>query len=65
MIIKSSKQVSRNHLFKRFPIPTNFGVTKESRVDRGKAWPVPAEATRTKSFEIYRYDPEFGTRPPR
>jgi succinate dehydrogenase / fumarate reductase iron-sulfur subunit len=63
MIIESSKQVSRNHLFKRFPIPTNFGVTKESRVDRGKAWPVPAEATRTKSFEIYRYDPDSGRGP--
>ena len=63
MIIESSKQVSRNHLFKRFPIPTNFGVTKESRVDRGKAWPVPAGATRTKSFEIYRYDPDSGRGP--
>jgi len=63
MIIESSKQVSRNHLFKRFPIPTNFGVTKESRVDRGKAWPVQAGVTRTKSFEIYRYDPDSGRGP--
>ena len=63
MIIESSKQVSRNQLFKRFPIPTNFGVAKESRIHRGKSWPAPTGATRTKSFEIYRYDPDSGRGP--
>ena len=63
MIIKSSSQVSRNHLFKRFPIPANFGVTKESKIGRGKSWPAPAGATRTKTFEIYRYDPDSGRGP--
>lgn len=59
MIIKSSSQVSRNHLFKRFPIPANFGVTAESKIERGKSWPAPTGAKHTKTFEIYRYDPDF------
>jgi succinate dehydrogenase / fumarate reductase iron-sulfur subunit len=58
MIIKSSNQVSRSHLFKRFPIPASFGVTKESKIGLGKSWPAPAGAKRTKTFEIYRYDPD-------
>ena len=29
MIIRSSDQVPRNTLLKRFPIPRNFGVTRE------------------------------------
>jgi succinate dehydrogenase / fumarate reductase iron-sulfur subunit len=57
MIIQSSNQVSRNRLFKRFPIPANFGVTEESKIGRGKAWPAPTGVTRTKTFEIYRYNP--------
>ena len=43
---------------KRFPVPRNFGVTPESRIGRGRAWPAPAGATRVKALEIYRYDPE-------
>ena len=32
MIIKSSDQVPRTTLLKRFPIPRNFGVTRNSRI---------------------------------
>ena len=63
MIIKSSSQVSRNHLFKRFPIPANFGVTAGSKIERGKRWPAPTGAKRTKTFEVYRYDPDSGRGP--
>jgi succinate dehydrogenase / fumarate reductase, iron-sulfur subunit len=63
MIIKSSDQVSRTTLLKRFPIPRNFGVTPESRIGRGKTWPTPAGATRVKTFEIYRYDPDSSKSP--
>ena len=63
MIIKSSSQASRNHLFKRFPIPENFSVTKDSKIGIGKRWPAPAGAKRTKAFEIYRYDPDSGCGP--
>jgi succinate dehydrogenase / fumarate reductase iron-sulfur subunit len=29
----------------------------------GQAWPVPAGATRVKTFEIYRHDPDSGKNP--
>ena len=60
---KSSDQVPRATLLKRFPVPRNFGVTPESRIGRGKMWPAPAGAVRVKSFEIYRYDPDSGETP--
>ena len=63
MIIKSSNQVPRATLLKRFPIPRNFRVTPESRIRRGKIWRAPADATRTKTFEVYRYDPDSGENP--
>ena len=63
MIIKSSDQVPRATLLKRFPMPRNFGVAPESRIGRGKTWPAPAGATRVKTFEIYRYDPDSGENP--
>ena len=63
MIIKSSDQVPRTTLLKRFPIPRNFGVAPESRIGRGKNWSTPAGATRVKMFEIYRYDPDSGENP--
>jgi succinate dehydrogenase / fumarate reductase iron-sulfur subunit len=63
MIIDSSSQVSHNHLFKRFPIPANFGVTKGSRIEPGRSWPAPAGAKRTKTFQIYRYDPDSARGP--
>ncbi len=63
MIIKSSDQVPRATLLKRFPIPRNFGVAQESRIERGRAWPAPDGATRVKTFVIYRYDPDSGENP--
>jgi succinate dehydrogenase / fumarate reductase iron-sulfur subunit len=63
MIITSSDQVPRSTLFKRFPVPRNFGVASESRIGRGKMWAAPAAAARVKTFEIYRYDPEAGGNP--
>jgi succinate dehydrogenase / fumarate reductase iron-sulfur subunit len=63
MIIESADQVPRATLMKRFPVPRNFGVTPESRIGRGKTWPAPAGATRVKTFEIYRYDPDSGDNP--
>jgi len=63
VIIRSSDQVPRTTLLKRFPLPRNFGVSKQSRVERGRRWPAPAGATRVKTFEIYRYDPDSGNNP--
>ena len=63
MLIKSSDQLPRVTLLKRFPVPRNFGVAPSSRIGRGKTWPAPAGATRVKEFEIYRYDPELGKNP--
>ena len=63
MIIKSSDQVPRVTLFKRFPVPRNFKVTPESRIETGRTWPVPSGATRVKSFEVYRYNPDSGANP--
>ena len=63
MIIESSDQVPRATLLKRFPVPRNFGVAPESRINRGKTWPAPAGAVRVKSFEIYRYEPDSGENP--
>jgi 2Fe-2S iron-sulfur cluster binding domain len=63
MIIESSDQVPRATLLKRFPVPRNFGVAPESRINRGKTWPAPAGAARVKSFEIYRYEPDSGDNP--
>jgi succinate dehydrogenase / fumarate reductase, iron-sulfur subunit len=63
MIIESSDQVPRFTLLKRFPLPRNFKVTPESRIEIGRTWPAPAGATRLKAFEIYRYDPDSGANP--
>ncbi len=63
MIIDSSDRVSRFNWLKRFPIPRNFNVTPESRIEPGRTWPAPSSATRTKAFDIYRYDPESGDNP--
>ena len=63
MIIRSSDQVPHTTLLKRFPIPRNFGVTRESRIGRGKIWPAPKAATRIRALEIYRYDPDSGENP--
>ena len=53
MIIRSSNQLSRFALIKRFPLPRNFGVSSESRIEKGRTWRAPAGATRSKRFEIY------------
>jgi succinate dehydrogenase / fumarate reductase iron-sulfur subunit len=63
MIIRSSDQVPRITLLKRFPVPRNLGVSAQSRIERGRTWPAPAGATRVKTFEIYRYDPDSGNNP--
>ena len=63
MIIRSSDQQPRVTLLRRFPVPRNFGVSPQSRMERGKAWPAPMGATRVKKFEIYRFDPDSGQNP--
>src|SRR5581483_2900638 len=63
MIIRSSNQVPRATLLKRFPLPRGFGVGAESRIERGRNWPAPYGAKRIKTFEIYRYDPDTRRNP--
>ncbi len=63
MIVGSSDEVPRATLLKRFPIPRNFGVEPKSQIKRGKTWQAPAGATRVKTFQIYRYDPDSGENP--
>ena len=63
MIIRSSNQLSRFALMKRFPVPKNFGVTSESRIEQGRTWPAPAGVTHSKRLRIYRYDPDSGRNP--
>lgn len=63
MIVEKSDQVPRFTLLKGFPVPRNFKVTPESRIERGRSWPAPQGATRVKPFEVYRYDPESGSNP--
>jgi succinate dehydrogenase / fumarate reductase iron-sulfur subunit len=62
-MIKSSSQVPRTTVLARFPVPRNLGVSAESRIERGRTWPAPAGATRVKTFDIYRYDPDSGCNP--
>ena len=40
-----------------------FTLPKNSKIRKGKAHPAPAGAKRTRSFKIYRYDPEAGQNP--
>ena len=63
MIIRSSDEMPRVTLLKRFPVPKNFGVRAESRINRGRAWPAPKGSVRTKRLEVYRYDPDTGENP--
>ena len=53
----------RATLLRRFPLPRNFGVTSESRIEPGRKWRAPVGATRLKTFEIYRYEPDSGHNP--
>jgi succinate dehydrogenase / fumarate reductase iron-sulfur subunit len=41
----------------------SFTLPKNSTVQPGKTWPVPAGAKRIKRIEVYRYDPETGANP--
>ena len=63
MIIRSSNQMSRFTLLKRFPLPGNFGVNSGSRIEQGRTWSAPASAKRIKTFAIYRYDPDLNRNP--
>ena len=63
MFIESSAQISRFTMLKRFPVPRNFKLSSESRVERGKTWSAPANARRIKKFDIYRYDPDTRQNP--
>lgn len=63
MIIHSSDEVPRATLLKRFPVPRNFGVEPQSQIERGKTWSAPSGASRVKTFEVYRYDPDSGKNP--
>lgn len=44
MVIRSSSQVSRWKLLRRFPVPKRYGVPKDSRIVQGRHWPAPAGA---------------------
>src|SRR5687768_10975334 len=63
MLIRSTTQLPRITALRRFPLPRNFNVSPESRIERGKSWTAPKEAKRVKTFEIYRYDPDSGDNP--
>jgi succinate dehydrogenase iron-sulfur subunit len=63
LIIRSSDQVPRARLFKRFPLPKNFGLAPESRVTPGRTWPSPDGARRIKALDIYRYNPDSKAKP--
>ncbi|HSH48281.1 MAG TPA: succinate dehydrogenase iron-sulfur subunit [Halomonas sp.] len=64
MLIKSSDELPRRTLIKRFPVPSNAQVPKEHRIQPGRSWPIPEGAKRLKRLQIYRYAPESGE-PPR
>ena len=36
----------------------DFVLPKNSRIRKGKEWPAPEGATRTKAFHVYRWDPD-------
>ncbi len=40
-----------------------FRLPKNSRYTDGKKWPAPAGAKNTRTFKIYRYDPDSGENP--
>ena len=63
MIIRAPEQLPRVTVLKRFPVPKKLGVTPESRIERGRTWPTPKRATRVKTLEVYRYDPDTGENP--
>ena len=40
-----------------------FTLPRNSKVGTGKSWPAPAGATNTKTFKIYRWNPDDGENP--
>jgi succinate dehydrogenase / fumarate reductase iron-sulfur subunit len=40
-----------------------FNLPKNSRVQKGKDWPAPGSATNTRTFKIYRWNPDDGKNP--
>jgi succinate dehydrogenase / fumarate reductase iron-sulfur subunit len=58
VIIRSSDEVPLVTALKRFPVPRNFGVSPESRIEQERTWRAPAGVTRVKTLDIYRYDPD-------
>ncbi len=40
-----------------------FRLPKNSRITKGKDWPVPEGATNVRAFRIYRWDPDSGDNP--
>jgi succinate dehydrogenase / fumarate reductase iron-sulfur subunit len=63
VIIRSAYEVPRATLLKRFPVPRNLGVSAGSRIVKGKTWPAPLGASRVRTFEVYRYDPDLDATP--
>lgn len=63
MLIKSSDELPRKTLFKRFPIPRNAQVPPEFRIQPGKVWPEPEGAESVKRLRIFRYNLENGKPP--
>ncbi len=63
MPILTSDRVPRVTLLRRFPVPRNFNVSAESRIEQGKTWPAASSATRRRKFAVYRYDPGSGRNP--
>lgn len=63
LLITASDQHPHGTALKRFPLPRNFGVGKESRIGSGKIWPASAETARIKTFNVYRYDPDTDNNP--
>ncbi len=60
---RSSDEVPKITLLKRFPVPRNFGLAPESRISRGQTWSAPNGSVRTRRLDIYRYDPDSGQNP--
>jgi hypothetical protein len=42
MFIRSSDQLPSVTVLRRFPVPRNFNVSSESRIERGKTWHTPS-----------------------
>src|SRR3546814_14749551 len=40
-----------------------FALPANSKIGAGKTWPKPAGATNTKSFRVYRWNPDDGANP--